>query len=110
MSENEAFHGPHDFGCFDLATSQLNKLMVFSWDTQVIAACKIVALVDGVVVKEYTEGNGLVRSNGNLDVTLTLNGQDFQDHVNSTVDFECTFFVQGDLEVIFQTAIIKSHL
>lgn len=106
----QPFHNPTDFGTFDITTSQVNKDLVFSWDTPVLAACKIVSSFRGTVIQTYTVGEGITLSNGNQTATLTISGTDFENKVGQLIDFDCSFFVVGDTEATFKVKVIKSLL
>ena len=107
---NTAFYEPFDFGCFDLATSQVTKEMEFAWDTAVIAGAKVVTTYKDREIKAYTVGAGLTLSNSDLTVTLSLDGADYAEYEGRTVQAHCNFFLLGDIEVTFALEIIKSHL
>lgn len=109
MADNLVFINPLDFGLFDMSTSQ-TKALVFKWDTVVIPECKAVFCYNDNVVKTYTDGDGLVRSNGDLDVTLTVTGSDFVGYEGQTLDVICNFFVQGDEEISFKFRYKKGKI
>ena len=104
------FHDPADFGTFDIASTQVNKVFQFDWDTDVIAQPKIVAVFNNQAVKTYTVGDGLAISNANRRVTLTLSGTDFTAYVGSKVALQCSFFVVGDIELLISLNVVKSFL
>ncbi len=107
---NEPFHNPTDFGCFDLATSQVAKQMVFDWDAAVSADAKIVITLRKRLVRTYTVGDGLTLSNTDQTVTLSLDGADYESMPGNTLDAACSFFIPGDIELTFTLLIVDSPL
>ena len=110
MATDRPYYDPYDFGCFDLATSSIDKTFRFDWDTDVIAGAKAVATYQGHTVATYTVGSGITIENANRRVTITISGAPFVKYAGRTIDVSCSFFVEGDVEVIFQIKIIKSPL
>jgi hypothetical protein len=110
MADNIAFYNPTDFGCWDLGTTQIDKSLVFSWDHDVIQACKVVIFERDTIVKQYAEGQGLTRSNDDRTVTLLLQGDDFKTRPGQKLTAHCTFFNERDTEVTFSLKIIKTFL
>lgn len=110
MADNLVFNNPYSFGVFDITTSQKDKTMQFAWDATVLDAAKVVAKFNDTIVKSYTVGNGLALSNASQTVTLTLQGVDFVNYIGRTLNFKCNFFVEGDVEVIFDLKILKGDI
>ena len=110
-TDNIAFHNPTDLGIWDLSTSQENKIISFEWDTTVIPEAKIVIVSpSGGFKKTYTVGVGLVLSNADKTVRVTLQGIDFIKQCGKTLDASCSFFTKGDIELVFKLKIINSPL
>ena len=110
MPDNKVFYNPKDFGSFDMGTGQLDKVFTFVWNTVVISQCKVVVRDKNNIIKTYTEGNGLTRTNSNFTVLLTISGSDFQNYVGKKLNVDCNFFVQGDTEVVFGLTIVKTYI
>ncbi len=104
------FHEPTDFGTFDLSTSQVGKVFSFNWDADVIANAKVVAVHNNKAMKTYTVGDGLVISEANRAISVTVDGSDYTNLTGRSLVFNCNFFVLGDIEVTFKLNIIKSQL
>jgi hypothetical protein len=105
------FHNPNtEIGIIDLATSQVNKQMLFQFSQAVSLQSKIVIATSLKLVKEYTVGSGLTLSNGNQDVTFVLNGADFIDYKLDKLTVSCSFFNIGDVEMEFELKIVDSKL
>jgi hypothetical protein len=108
--DNKAFYNPKDFGVWDLSTSQINKNIVFEFDSAVILQSKVVIIRESTIIKEYTIGEGLEVSEDNLTITLKIQGQDFRDCGGEELRGHCNFFVEGDTEVLITLNIIKSYV
>jgi len=104
------FHTPTDFGTFTLTSSQVNKVMTFSWDADVIPTAKVVVTYKEKNIRTYVVGDGLTLSDANRTVTLELDGTDYEDYEGYTLISYCNFFVPGDIEVTFSIRIIDSPL
>jgi hypothetical protein len=109
-AQQRPYYDPFDFGCFDLATSSVNKTFQFDWDTDVVAGAKVAVTIRGRTLRTYTVGSGLEITNANRTITLTLNGTDFEALGGERVQANCSFFVVGDVEVVFSIDIIESPL
>ncbi len=107
------FYNPdNSIGTTDLGVTQINKLVPFktvngvyiSNPTITVYSCKN-------IVKQFTLGDGLELTGTNTQgtektLTLTLNGPDFQAYRGNVLDVKCTFFIEGDIEIIFKLKII----
>lgn len=130
MATDRPFYSPSDLGCFDIATTSTAKDVVFNFTNDSdgsarvpIAGAKAVVHFGGNLVSTYTVGSGIVISEGTVDdngtdvpsgvnnkLTLTLNGTDFTEYAGSILDAECSFFVEGDVEITFSLKVEKSQL
>ena len=113
-NDNKIFHNPVDAGCFDLKLSQVNKLLPFESILGVVDVAAKIEVFDRVdkLLLTFTEGSGFTISGTNSvgilkSVDLVLNGADFTAWVGQELTFKCTFFVVGDVEIIFKLKIIK---
>lgn len=110
--DNIAFYDPKHLGCFDLGTTQKNKVIPFkSVEGVFLANAEVKVFNHSNLDSTYTIGDGLLIVGTNTQGTektlkLTLQGVDFQYLKGSTLRFECSnFFVDGDLEMIFELQI-----
>ena len=110
MADNLVFHNPTDYGLFDLGSTQINKSMVFTYTQAISDDCKVVFTEYDTIIKEYTIGDGIVKSGDNLSATLSISGADFSAYVGKTLKAHCTFFTAGDTEVIFDLKILKTFV
>ena len=112
MSSNNPFYNPKDAGKFDLGITQQNKKISFkSIDGVFDASAKVEFFHNSSSVHNYTIGNGLTIVGTNTQGTektleLVMNGSDFSAYAGQTLDVKCTFFVLGDIEVIFKLQVI----
>lgn len=105
------FHNPNkQVGLIDIATTQLNKQINFSFSQAVNSNCKISVSDTKNTIKSYTVGDGLTLSNSDNDVKLVLNGSDFINYDGKILDVLCSFFNIGDIEMQFNLKIIPSKL
>jgi len=106
------FYNPKSIGTAEIGLTQVNKLIPFKTVNGVYVTNPIVKVLSCTnVVKEYTLGNGLQLTGTNTQgtektLTLTLNGPDFIAYKKSSLDVQCTFFVEGDIEIIFKLKLI----
>ena len=116
MANNAPYYDPKDFGCFDLATSSVDKTFEFAFtnengNQQVNPLTKVVVEYQGLNVATFESGSGIVISGADNHIaTLTMSGATFLKYAGRTLDVSCSFFVVGDVEVIFQLQIIKTSL
>ena len=109
---NVSFYNPKDIGGFDLGLTQVNKLLPFKTTTGVFLDAPFVKVYKGtILLKTYTIGDGLTLTGTNEDgtektLTLTLNGSDFSSYQKANLKCECSFFIEGDIEIIFNLLIV----
>lgn len=108
MSCESLFYNPFNYGCFSIASSQ-NEDISIDFDQPVLAP-KIVSFAGNVVLKEYTETEGITVSADRHNVVFNVNGEDFKDYENGDVNFEMSFFRDGVVEFLMTFKIIKSNL
>ena len=106
--DNLAFYNPKDLGYFDLGVTQVNKILRFKSTTGIFTPEAKIAIYNGRnLVREYAlplTGQNILGSEKIL--TLTLQGADYTQYRNATLSGECySFFVDGDLEMIFTLQI-----
>tara|TARA_R110002020_G_scaffold19955_2_gene68380 strand:- start:250 stop:585 length:336 start_codon:yes stop_codon:yes gene_type:complete len=105
------FYNPTDAGTTVLGVTQINKLMPFKSVQGVYITNPFVKVYNcDKLVKEYTLADGLVLSGTNevgteKTLTLTLNGTDFVGYEGRFLDAKCSFFVNGDIEIIFKISV-----
>ena len=107
------FYNPNEsIGTTDLGVTQINKLIPFKTTNGVyLSNPKITVYCGKKVIKEFTLSDGLVLNGTNSagvekTLTLTLNGPSFEEYKGHILDVQCTFFVEGDIEIIFKLKII----
>lgn len=106
------FYNPKNIGTADIGLTQINKLIPFKTVNGVYISNPVVRVSScDNTVKEYTLGNGLELTGTNTEgtektLTLTLNGPDFIAYKKNSLDVQCTFFVEGDIEIIFKLKLI----
>jgi len=106
------FNNPINFGVIDLSTSQVNKDLPFTSVAGVFIGAPKVDIYDGeIVIKTYLLGSGLALTGTNTignskTLTVTFQGTDFSTKKNKTLIGKCTFFVAGDIEVVFNLKIV----
>ena len=105
------FYQPTNIGVTEIGVTQINKLIPFKTTNGVFIAGSVVNVYFcKKLVKTYTIGDGLVLTGTNTignekTLTLTLNGADFEGYKGSLLEAECTFFNQGDIEIIFKISV-----
>ena len=105
------FYQPTNIGVTEIGVTQINKLMPFKTTNGVFIAGSVVNVYFcKKLVKSYTIGDGLDLSGDNTlgvekTLTLTLNGTDFAGYQDALLDAECTFFNEGDIEIIFKISV-----
>jgi len=105
------FYNPTDAGTTVLGVTQINKLMPFKSVQGVYITNPFVKVYNcDKLVKEYTLADGLVLNGTNevgteKTLTLTLNGTDFVNYKGRFLDAKCSFFVDGDIEIIFKISV-----
>jgi len=105
------FYQPTNIGVTEIGVTQINKLIPFKTPNGVFIAGSVVNVYFcKKLVKTYTIGDGLVLTGTNTignekTLTLTLNGADFEGYKGSLLEAECTFFNQGDIEIIFKISV-----
>lgn len=110
-NDNIAFYNPKDLGGFDLGTTQINKLLRFRTLNGVFTPLARVDLYNGArLVRSYPfaemELTGDNVQGSEKTLILTLQGADYLEYGRRTLTGKCfSFFVEGDLEMIFQLAI-----
>ena len=106
------FYNPKNIGTTELGITQINKIVPFKTVNGVyITNPTVTVLSCKTIVKEFTLGDGLELTGTNTQgtektLTLTLNGSDFTAYKKNSLDVQCTFFVEGDIEIIFKLKII----
>ena len=105
------FYNPTDIGTTILGVSQIDKLMPFKSVQGVYITNPFVNVYScNKLVKEYTFTDGLVLSGTNeagveKTLTLTLNGTDFTSYKDRILVAKCTFFNEGDIEIVFKISV-----
>ena len=105
------FYQPTNIGVTEIGVTQINKLIPFKTTNGVFIAGSVVNVYfREKLVKTYTIGDGLVLTGTNTlgnekTLTLTLNGADFEGYKGSLLEAECTFFNEGDIEIIFKISV-----
>lgn len=105
------FYQPTNIGVTEIGVTQINKLIPFKTTNGVFIAGSVVNVYFcKKLVKTYTIGDGLELTGTNTlgnekTLTLTLNGADFEGYKGSLLDAECTFFNEGDIEIIFKISV-----
>ena len=105
------FYNPTDAGTTVLGVTQINKLMNFKSVNGVYITEPFVKVYNcDKFIKEYTLADGLVLSGTNevgteKTLTLTLNGSDFTEDKGRSLNAKCSFFVVGDIEIVFKISI-----
>jgi hypothetical protein len=105
------FYQPTSIGVTEIGATQINKLMPFKSTNGVFIPNSVVnVFFCKKLVKTYTIGDGLELTGTNTagtekTLTLTLNGTDFAGYKGSLLDAECTFFNEGDIEIIFKISV-----
>lgn len=106
-----AFYEPVSAGVFDLGVSQKNKAFVFKSTEGVFSSNSEVRFYyDNTLVKRLDLSEGLQITGNNVQgeektMTVTVDGSYFVNNRGCTIDTECSFFVDGDVEVIFKLEI-----
>jgi hypothetical protein len=116
--DNLAFYNPKDLGYFDLGVTQVNKILRFKTTSGIFTPDAKIAIYNGIslyngrnLVREYAFPTDLALTGQNIFgsekiLTLTLQGADYTQYRNATLSGECySFFVEGDLEMIFTLQI-----
>tara|TARA_R110002020_G_scaffold453632_2_gene668626 strand:- start:994 stop:1329 length:336 start_codon:yes stop_codon:yes gene_type:complete len=107
MSEIK-FYNPKDIGDTILGITQIGKLIPFKTIKGVFISNPIINIYScGKIVKDYRLGSGLILSGTNQvdsekTLTLTLNGYDLEKYSGNILIAECSFFGEGDIEIIFK--------
>lgn len=110
MADNKAFHNPTDFGKFDIGSTQVNKQIQFNTSIAVITGCIVALTIGRKLIKTYAVGSGLVISNNDMTVTLTISGSELIDYVGKVLKGHCSFFVAGDTELTFDLEIKETYV
>jgi hypothetical protein len=105
-----AFYNPKDLGYFDLGVTQVNKILRFKTTNGIFTPEAKIAIYNGRnLVREYATDLTLTGQNilgSEKILTLTLQGADYTQYRNAVLSGECySFFVDGDLEMIFTLEI-----
>lgn len=102
-------HNPVNIGTFNIATGQVNKNIVFTFDEEVgTPVITFRQKGSNTLVRRYN--SNLSISGNRLSVTLQISGEDFKDHAGKTITAFCSFFNAGDVEMIFDLEIIDMRL
>tara|TARA_R110000823_G_scaffold206812_1_gene337499 strand:+ start:588 stop:923 length:336 start_codon:yes stop_codon:yes gene_type:complete len=105
------FYNPTDAGTTVLGVTQINKMMKFKSLNGVYITEPFVKVYNcEKLVKTYTFTDGLVLEGVNVAgtekiLTLTLNGTDFVNDKGRTLNAKCSFFVDGDIEIVFNISV-----
>ncbi|MCP4501285.1 MAG: hypothetical protein GY822_15100 [Deltaproteobacteria bacterium] len=106
------FNNPQTIGITELGVTQTNKLLPFKTLNGVfIENPTVTILLCNNIYRIYTLGDGLELSGANeigveKTLTLTLNGSDFAENKNNVLDGHCSFFVEGDVEIVFKLKLL----
>lgn len=121
---------PGDLGCFDIATTSTKKAFVFNFVNKETGAAatpipeaKVVIHYATNVISTYAVGTGITLSEGTINynesdvpsgvnnkLTLEIDGTDFAEYPGMVLKGECAFFVEGDVELVFDLLVEKSSL
>jgi len=105
---NKAFYNPASWGVFDIGTTQVeNPSIDFS---QAVNVPKILFVQSGSIIKTLTEGNGITVAANRLSLTFNLTGADFDRFKANIIKVECSFFVAGVVEYVFDLQIKKTYV
>lgn len=107
-----AFYNPVSAGRYKLGLKQENKAIEFTTiDGVFIPESKIEFYLSKSLIKTSDLNNDLsidgTNSQGSSKtLTASLNGVDFSLYKGAVLNAKCTFFIDGDVEVIFDLQII----
>lgn len=107
-----AFHNPKSIGVINLGATQINKPITFTTPVGVfLASSKVRVFCSQRTIKTLTIGNGLSIVGDNINgsektLTCLLNGDDYRRYKGDRLSGECTFFIEGDIEIVFYLNII----
>ncbi len=105
------FNVPVELPPISLAISQTDKDIVLSSTTDdFIAESKFIFCDGSNIVQTLTVGSGLVLTDSNRTLTMTLQGASFTNYVEKTLSAEGTVFIAGDRDMIFDLIIGASKL
>ena len=107
------FYNPNkSIGVTEIGATQINKLIPFKTVNGLYIPNPVIKVfLCGKLIKEYTINNGLQLTGTNQQgtektLTLTLNGPDYSLYKGKELEAQCTFFVLGDIEIIFKIKIV----
>ena len=106
------FYNPKNIGTTEIGATQINKVIPFKTVNGVFITSPVVKVyLCGKLIKEYTINNGLELTGTNQQGTektlsLTLSGTDYTLYKKKDLDAQCTFFVLGDIEIVFKINIV----
>lgn len=107
MATNAPHYEPANAGVFDIATTSVGKTYTFTADADFSANAVVSFTLRGREVVRYSVGSGIVLTNANRTLTLTIDGADFAYLGGERLQANCSLFVDGDVEVLFDLEIIK---
>jgi|GEM_PF-4258772 hypothetical protein len=105
------FYKPEDIGLVEIGETQINKQIPFKTINGVFINSSIVNLYHfKKLLKTYKINDGLQLTGVNTlgsekTLTLTLNGTDFKAYKGDFLNAECSFFNEGDIEIIFKISV-----
>ena len=105
------FYEPVNAGVYDLGVSQKNKAFTLKSIKGVFSDNSEVRFYyDNTLIKRLDLSDGLQITGNNIQgelktMTMTVKGSYFVNNRGCTINAECSFFVDGDVEVIFKLEI-----
>jgi hypothetical protein len=106
------FYNPVNLCDFSLGITQVDKEFPFKSTAGVfLENAKVLVYRSNSLLKTYTVGSGLTLAGSNVagqekTMTLSFNGSDFARYAGDTLNVKCTFFNDGDIEIIFNLKIV----
>ena len=111
MAKEILFYNPQDAGVIPFGITQKNKILPFkSIDGVFLPGCFVSVYNVDTLVKKYIIGDGITIVGTNTSgvektAQCILNGADFIGFEGKTLRMECYFFIDGDIEIIFDLII-----
>ena len=107
----DAFDNPAQAPSYDILTSHVDKTFVFDTVSGVFTSdAKAVFSYGGEVVQSYSVGSGIVITESNKKLTVTLQGEDFAGYPDHILEGEFTLFSAGDRDVIMDLHVKDTNL
>ena len=107
------FYNPNkSIGQTKIGVTQINKLVPFKTTNGVYLENPTIKVFNGDrLIKDFSIGDGLELTGTNAQgtektLTLTLNGAEFSSYRGKDLEAQCSFFVLGDIEIIFKINVV----